>query len=517
MNVMKIALTALFAASVATSTGAALAQDLAPQFAERIPAGVPLRVELDKSYSMKVGTQIQGHLTEPIYLIDHVAVPTNSKVYGLITAKHSVSRQIRTAAMFNGDLTPLKNADVTFNTLETPDGRHFDIQTDATERTATVVRMSAPEQAPRKSLKQKISAAFSWTKRTTVSAFNTPHKMDQAKQALYAQIPLHPQEIWAGTQYDAELTEPVELTGQAAPAPVEAASINELKLTGDLEARLVDPVDSATATPGMPVEAVLVEPLFEDEAASPASTEEAKVSSATETATTDEASTAAFTSAPDSEPVSVSGAHLIRTSASASAPRLIRTSMVTSTPVAASVAAPVATPASASVPTPTHRKLLLPEGTHLIGTVVEAKPAGMFGHNGTLRLTFRKAELPEGDERVVHGRVIAAEGLRNDRLQIDEEGQIKANGSNRFLAPLAVGSLAAVSDSAGAGLLKEAMTGNGLDLLTRVIGTASANAGLISGFGYYEVGKVVFDSFVARGHEVTFAKNTRLEIELAQR
>ena len=149
--------------------------------------------------------------------------------------------------------------------------------------------------------------------------------------------------------------------------------------------------------------------------------------------------------------------------------------------------------------------------------MVEAKPAGMFGHNGSLRFTFRKAELPAGDERVVHGRVIAAESVRSDRVQIDNEGQIKANGSNRFLAPITLGSLAAVSDSTGAGLVKEAMTSNGLDLMTRIIGTAAGNGSLITGFAYYEVGKVVFDTWVARGHEVTFAKNTRLEIELSQR
>jgi hypothetical protein len=462
---MKIAVTALFAASVAASTGAAVAQDLAPQFAERIPAGVPLRVELDKSYPMKVGTQIQGHLTEPIYLIDHVAVPADSKVYGTITGKHSVSRQMRTAAMFNGDLTPLKTADVSFNTLETPDGRRFDIQTDTTERTSRVVRMSAPEESPRTSFKQKIASMFRWTKRQTVAAFKEPHKMDTAKQALYEQIPLHPQEIWAGTQYDAELKEPVELIGQEAPAPAQAADLNELKLTGDLEARLVDPVDSATATPGMPVEAVLVQPLFADDDA-PAGNQVAEVAYP-----------------------------------------------------AIGVASPVVNqvPAVAPAATSNHKKLLLPAGTHLIGAVVEAKPAGMFGHNGSLRLAFRKAELPEGDERTVHGRVIAAESVRSDRIQIDEEGQIRANGSNHFMAPLALGSLAAVSDSTSAGLIKEAMTGNGLDLMTRIIGTASGSGGLITGFAYYEVGKVVFDTWIARGHEVVFAKNTRLEIELAQR
>jgi len=231
------------------------------------------------------------------------------------------------------------------------------------------------------------------------------------------------------------------------PAPVPVADLGELKLTGNIEARLVDPVDSSTATAGMPVEAVLTQPLFEDE---PAST-------------------------------------------------------LQSTDMAVSVSPKV------------HGKLLLPEGTHLIGSVVQAKPAGMFGHNGSLRLTFRKVELPEGDERVVHGRVIAAESVKSDRLQIDNEGQIKAGGANRFLAPITLGSLAAVSDSTGAGLVKEAMTSNGLDLLARVVGTAASNGGLVSGFAYYEVGKVVFDTWIARGHEVVFAKDTRLEIELSQR
>jgi hypothetical protein len=443
---MKIALAALFAATVASTAGSAFAQDLAPQTAELVPAGVPLRVALDKSYSLKVGTRLEGHLTEPVYLIDHVAIPADSKVFGTITGKHSVSRQVRTAAMFNGDLTPLKDAEVTFSELETPDGRHFNIDTDTTERTTKVVRMASPDQ-PRRSLGQRIAAAFRWTKRETGAAFSSTHKMDSAKQALYAEVPVHPQELWAGTQFDAELKQPLELTGQDVPAPVAAADLGELKLTGDIEARLVDPVDSSTATAGMPVEAVLTQPLFEND------------------------------------------------------------------PAAAVQVADGTVPAQEQA----HGKLLLPEGTHLIGSVVEAKPAGMFGHNGSLRLTFRKVELPAGDERLVHGRVIAAESVKSDRVQIDEEGQMKANGGSRFLAPITLGSLAAVSDSTGAGLIREAMTSNGLDLLTRVIGTASANSGLISGFAYYEVGKVVFDTWIARGHEVTFAKNTRLEIELAQR
>ena len=46
-----------------------------------------------------------------------------------------------------------------------------------------------------------------------------------------------------------------------------------------------------------------------------------------------------------------------------------------------------------------------------------------------------------------------------------------------------------------AGLVREALSSNGLDLLTRVVGTASSNGGLISGFAYYEVGR----SFLIHG------------------
>ncbi len=479
---MKLALTACFAVSIAATAASALAQDVAPlqsaealnvalstrsavnsdlafntlasipagswtpsstrQLAiENIPAGVPLRVQLDKSYRMRVGTRIEGHLTEPVYLVDHVVLPADSKVFGTISGKHPVSHQARTAAMFNGDLTPLKAAEVTFTDVETPDGRDFQIETNATERTAQVVRMTGENPKPRRSLRQRVAAAFHWTKQQAAATLAMDHKSDKMRQMLYQQVPFHPQEIWAGTEFDAELTEPLAVTGQPVQAPAPVADLSELKLTGSIEARLVDPLDSATAQPGTLVEAVLTQPLFDTQ-----------------------------------------------------------------------------TQAAAAHTAQHHGRLLLPEGTRLIGSVVRAKSAGMFGHNGSLRLTFRKAELPAGDERVVHGHLTAVEGQPEAKIQIDSEGGAKAtNGPARFLAPLSLGSLQAVSDGAGSGLAHEALAGNGLDMLTRVVGTAFSNGGLVTGFGYYEVGKVVFDQWIARGHDVVFARNTRLEIELAQR
>jgi hypothetical protein len=456
---MKIALTACFAATVAVTAVSGWAQDLPSVSVESIPAGVPLRVELEKSYHMRVGTQIEGHLTEPVYLVDHVVLPQDSKVFGSITGKHSVTRKVRAAAMFNGDLTPLKEADVTFNEVQTPDGRQFQIETDATERTTSVVRMSSEDaKPPRRSLGQQIAAAFRWTKNQTIGAVKAPHKADALRQMLYKEVPFHPQEVWVGTQYDANLLKPLELQGQPAVEHVPAAELSELKLSGTIEARLLDPVDSATAKPGTPVEAVLTQPLFEEEAT-----------------------------------------------------ELVERVSLPATPGASAIEA-----TSQTSPRKQHKLLVLPEGTHLIGTVVQAKAAGMFGRNGSLRLSFRKVELPQGDERVVQGQMTAAEGIKADHIQLDNEGGAKAtNGVARFLTPVSLGSLASV-EGTGSSLIREAMASNGLNALTEVLGTAISSAGLINGFGYYEAGKVIFDQWIGRGHDVTFARNTRIEIALTQ-
>jgi hypothetical protein len=455
---MKIALTACFAATVAVATASAWSQDLPAVSVESIPAGVPLRVQLEKSYRMRVGTEIEGHLTEPVYLIDHIVLPQDSKVFGSITGKHSVSGRARTAAIFNGDLTPLKEADVTFNEVLTPDGREYQIDTDAAERTTSVVRIASEDQKPpRRSLGGHIAAAFRWTKTQTVAVFQTPHKADAIRQMLYKEVPFHPQEVWVGTQYDAELLKPLDLQEENTPESVPVAPLSELKLSGTIEARLIDSVDSATTKPGTPVEAVLTQPLFEDE-------------------TPEE---------------------------------------VVSTPVASTNSMPADEMPSQVVAHKRH-KLVLPEGTHLIGTVVQAKAAGMFGHDGSLRLSFRKVELPQGDVRVVQGQIIAAEGIKAAHIQLDDEGGVKATHvATRFLTPVSLGSLAAVSGHAG-GLLQDALTSNGMDAVTEVVGTAISSAALISGFTYYEAGKVVFDQWIGRGHDVVFARNTRIEIALTQ-
>lgn len=108
-----------------------------------IPAGVPLRVQVDHRYRVHAGTHIEGHLIEPIDHIDHVVIPANTRVSGMILGLHRVSEPSRTRALLDGQFTPPAVAAVRFDSLRLPDGTTLKIETTVTERDATVVTMSA--------------------------------------------------------------------------------------------------------------------------------------------------------------------------------------------------------------------------------------------------------------------------------------------------------------------------------------------------------------------------------------
>jgi hypothetical protein len=196
----------------------------------------------------------------------------------------------------------------------------------------------------------------------------------------------------------------------------------------------------------------------------------------------------------------------------------------------------------------------LPEGTHLTGSVVQVKPARWFARNGNLRFTFRQIELPLGFAapeasaqpsneiqpqpesatqplshkqsasqlltRPIHGQMTAAEAASDQNLSIDSEGGAKAGSDkNKYLAPLALGFLAASSmdGDEASDVLKNGVVSNGFGLAARIVTMAASNRSIATGFAYYALTKSVYKRWIAKGHEVSFPKDTRLEIELAER
>jgi len=400
-----------------------------------IPAGVPLRVEIDHRYPMKVGERLEGHLIAPVYLIDHQVLPVNTPVSGLIVATHHVDKGARTNALLNGDFTPLATPEVQFDHLTLPNGDIAEIATHAVQRDASVVRMRSPGKRP--SIKDQVTEQIKQRKQDALDTVTKPGKADRVRRFLYAQLPYHPQVIWSGTQYDAELTQPLPIPQQNAPMPLPLQPLGDGPPTGLIEARLTQDLGSATVKQGASVNAVLTKPLLD----------------------------------------------------------------------------------------PTQKEVVLPEGTHLTGSILQAKPARWFARNGKLRFTFRSIELPAGSEQqamehTVHGLMTAAEAGPGQGVSVDSEGGAKAGSDkNKYLAPLVLGVRAASSmdGDEASDVFKNGVVSNGFGLVARVITMAASNRGLAQGFAYFALSKSIYKRWIAKGHEVSFPKNTRLEIELSER
>jgi hypothetical protein len=107
-------------------------------------------------------------------------------------------------------------------------------------------------------------------------------------------------------------------------------------------------------------------------------------------------------------------------------------------------------------------KLVLPEGTRLIGSVTLARGARSFHRGGLLRFSFQNIELPssvanlrpgeaEHPAQRIQATLSAAEGSGPTPIKVDSEGSVRAQESKtRFIAPaiaLIVASKAADNDA----------------------------------------------------------------------
>ena len=164
----------------------------------------------------------------------------------------------------------------------------------------------------------------------------------------------------------------------------------------------------------------------------------------------------------------------------------------------------------------------------MVGTVIRARPARMFGRSGVLRLNLKQGSVPPEEsceaqrrahELALNGQVSGIEAQAGENVKLDSEGQAQAGASpNQVLAPLALAVLLARTysdDGANAGT--GAVSGGGIGLLGRVVSAATQSANVTQGFAYFALTKSVIRRFVLRGHEVEFPRNTRFDIDVAPR
>jgi hypothetical protein len=157
--------------------------------------------------------------------------------------------------------------------------------------------------------------------------------------------------------------------------------------------------------------------------------------------------------------------------------------------------------------------VVVPEGSLLTGEITQARPARSFGRQGKLRFHFKELKLPSGFSQPVEGTLAGVDSDKAAHLQSDPEGGIQPRSQNRVVIPLLLTFLAGRAlDSDENQTLNNGLASNGFGIVGRVVGMAASSRNVAAGIGIYGAALSVYDLWLARGHDVTFPKNTRIEI-----
>jgi hypothetical protein len=233
----------------------------------QLPGGTGLQVEIPRAYPVKAGEAIEGRLLHPIYADGKLAVPENTMLHGTVVALEADTKT-RWHARLRGDFTPFHTVQVRFDQLLLPSGPLPIVASTAADG-APVLHLSAPGASPKRSFVAREWAQAKSNLHDRIAVFTAPGKGDRAKQMLYHQLPYHPERIEAHTAWSFELQQPLDLP--PLPDPVEESSVPAAVKSGlagnpetwSVHALLTHDLTSARATSGDPVQALVVEPVYD--------------------------------------------------------------------------------------------------------------------------------------------------------------------------------------------------------------------------------------------------------------
>jgi hypothetical protein len=238
-----------------------------------VPKGAALQIVLDREIRVgRVGQPIHGHLIEPVYTFDQLALPVGTEVTGQISRIESVSSGRRTLAALDANLTPTRQITVQFTELFLADGRHIPIQTSVVPGSGQVIQfVTAAENQKKKGVKDAVTEKERQAKQEARRQFDSamqqvqePGKLHRVKRYAVANLPAHPQYIEAGTVYFAELGNPLEFGSEPLTPEIAASMNSEIPEGTMVHARLMTQLNSASTQKGTEVEAVLSRPLVND-------------------------------------------------------------------------------------------------------------------------------------------------------------------------------------------------------------------------------------------------------------
>ncbi len=426
-----------------------------------VPVTIPMDVELVHHVPMKAGVPITARLLFPVYVDNKLAVPAGSTLKGSVVALRP-NRKLRTQARFYADFTPYDTPIVSFRKLVLPSGHAYPISTSRASGETPILHLTASAPHGKKAF---LKAEFDQAKKRAeaeAALVTKPGRLDRLRRFIYHQLPYHPQRVDKGTAWTVHFSRPVTLpVAQVPPAPSKASTAGQ---AADPPSRSQKPSPASAAS----------------------QVNQPSVQSSANHAWLLDAYLLSTISSATAKP----GQHF-----------------------RAYVARPVYGP---------HHKLKVPEGSILIGTITRARPAHFFGRNGKLRFTFNELRVPAGVRKPVEGTLAAADaslpsGMRVKPIRIDAEGGVApGKRPGKILLPLAFSLLAVHGlDSDGSQAESGAMASNGFGLIGRIAGIAGGSRELATGIGSYAAAQSFYNHWLTRGQNVTFPKNTRIEVVTA--
>jgi hypothetical protein len=180
--------------------------------------GNDFRATLEKGVRIKApGQPITARLLEPVYAGETLAIPAGTTVKGHVSAVHTAPMHKRVGRLLDGDFTPPKTAQVTFDQLILSDGTTVPIHSDSAVGIGAVANSRYLPKAQRPGFRQKLKGAM--------GPLREPNKMQRLGEAVVTSLPYHPEYIDQGTVFDAALVAPVTVLAPVQPdaAPPQAS------------------------------------------------------------------------------------------------------------------------------------------------------------------------------------------------------------------------------------------------------------------------------------------------------
>lgn len=172
-------------------------------------------------------------------------------------------------------------------------------------------------------------------------------------------------------------------------------------------------------------------------------------------------------------------------------------------------------------------KLYIPEGSVLIGKVLQVRPARRLGRNGQLRIAFSELRPPNGTEEQIEGALEAFAANQQDHLTLDSEGGATVHPpTSRYLN---TGIAVALAAATAMGDREDRMQGGGADsgpsaasglsgfkAVGMIAGALSHSRVVGSVMGFYGAGLSVWSHFLSRGQDVMYPQGMSMIVALGQ-